>query len=37
MHSIDKIKKKQVNENGCEYILLRIDAYFSECYFSCRK
>ena len=23
-------KKKQVDENGCKYILFRIDAYFTE-------
>ena len=27
---ISTIKKIQVDKNGCEYILFRIDAYFSE-------
>ena len=26
-----KKKKKQVDNNGCKYILFRIDIYFSEC------
>ena len=32
--SITKKKKKkiQVDENGCKYILFRIDIYFSECF-----
>ena len=25
-------KKKQVDKNGCKYILFRIDIYFSECF-----
>ena len=26
------MKKIQVNENGCKYILLRIDIHFRECF-----
>ena len=26
-----KKKKKQVDNNGCKYILFKIDIYFSEC------
>ena len=26
------MKKKQAHENGCKYILFRIDIYFSECF-----
>ena len=29
---VNIMKKIQVDENGCKYILFRIDIYFSECF-----
>ena len=29
---MNTMKKKQVDKNGCKYILFRMDIYFSECF-----